>query len=56
MNKLFYTLILLLLALSVTACTSAPIGNTSEQQRKNAKDGAREAQEELSTDVKRGAR
>jgi len=52
MKKICYTLMMIMLALNMAACASAPSGNTSEQQRKNA----REAQDELSTDVNRGAR
>ena len=52
MNKLISILFLLLLALNVTACGSPQYGNSPEQQRKNAK----EAQEELKTNVDRGTR
>ena len=52
MNKQIAIMFLLLLALGVTGCSSPNYGNTPEQQRKNAK----EAQDELSTDVNRGAK
>jgi hypothetical protein len=52
MNKLISILFLLLIALGVSACSSPQYGNSPEQQRKNAK----EAQDELSTDVNRGTR
>jgi len=52
MNKLTSILLSLLLALNISACASPQGGNSPEQQRKNAK----EAQEELSTDVNKGAR
>ena len=49
MNKLISIMCLLLVALSVSACTDLPAvaGNTAEQQRTHAK----EAQDELSTEV-----
>lgn len=51
MNKLMAILCLLLLALSNVACTAPATNkyNTPEQQRSNSRD----AQDELSTDVKR---
>jgi len=52
MNKFISILFLFLLALSISACGSSQYGNSTEQQRKNAK----EAQEELKTDVDRGTR
>jgi starvation-inducible outer membrane lipoprotein len=57
MKKIAYFLMIISLALNLVACASAPSGsgssgNTSEQQRKNARD----AQEELSKDANRGER
>lgn len=52
MNKLIFILFSLLFTLSISACGSPQYGNSPEQQRKNAK----EAQEELKTDVSRGTR
>jgi hypothetical protein len=52
MKKLISALFLLLIALGVSACETPQYGNSPEQQRKNAK----EAQDELSTDVNRGTR
>jgi predicted alpha/beta superfamily hydrolase len=51
MSKLIVILNLLLLAIFNTACTSAPANkyNPPEQQRSHSRD----AQEELSTDIKR---
>lgn len=52
MNKFISILILFLFALNLSACGSPQYGNSPEQQRKNAK----EAQDELKTDVDRGTR
>ena len=51
MSKLIAILSLLLLALSGAACTTSPANkyNPPEQQRSHSRD----AQEELSTDIKR---
>lgn len=51
MRKLISIMCLLLVVFGISACSGSPkqTGNTPEQQRANS----REAQDELSTDVKR---
>lgn len=51
MSKSFSSIMCLLIALSVSACTDSPTktGNTPDQQRSKARD----AQDELSTEVHR---
>lgn len=54
MKKIFFIICLAIVMFNLAACSDTPTkyGNSSEQQRKNAK----EAHDELSTDVNRGAR
>lgn len=54
MKKPFSVICLVLAVINLNACADTPTkyGNSSEQQRKNAKD----AQDELSTDINRGGR